>query len=127
MIYKSEQWLSDFRGPRFRGKKPRDVAAWIGLAADDRPRRFELADQAHSHASELLGNAVVPAAQQPRLLDDAARPTASDGALGAMSKRSQFADGCFSSNLPARNVELLDAPVSTTRTAACGTPWLDEE
>ena len=37
-------------------KAPRDVTAWTGLAASyDRLRRFELADQAYSHAFKLLG------------------------------------------------------------------------
>src|SRR3954447_8463788 len=32
-------------------KAPRDVTAWVGLAASyDRLRRFDLADQAYSHA-----------------------------------------------------------------------------
>ena len=35
-------------------KAPRDVTAWTGLAASyDRLRRFELADQAYSHAFKL--------------------------------------------------------------------------
>ena len=37
-------------------KAPRDVTAWTGLAASyDRLRRFELADQAYSHAFKLTG------------------------------------------------------------------------
>src|SRR4051794_25554695 len=35
-------------------KAPRDVTAWVGLAASyDRVRRFDLADQAYSHALKL--------------------------------------------------------------------------
>ena len=37
-------------------KAPRDVTAWVGLAASyDRLRRFDLADQAYSHAIKLRG------------------------------------------------------------------------
>jgi Flp pilus assembly protein TadD len=37
-------------------KSPRDVTAWIGLAAsNDRLRRFELADQAYAEAIRLRG------------------------------------------------------------------------
>jgi Flp pilus assembly protein TadD len=37
-------------------KAPRDVTAWTGLAASyDRLRRFDLADQAYSHAFKLKG------------------------------------------------------------------------
>jgi Flp pilus assembly protein TadD len=37
-------------------KAPRDVTAWTGLAASyDRLRRFDLADQAYSHAFKLRG------------------------------------------------------------------------
>jgi Flp pilus assembly protein TadD len=40
-------------------KAPRDVTAWVGLAASyDRLRRFELADQAYSHALKLRGPSV---------------------------------------------------------------------
>ena len=55
-------------------KAPRDVTAWTGLAASyDRLRRFDLADQAYSHAFKLTGKRSIPAAQQPRLFNDAAR------------------------------------------------------
>ena len=37
-------------------KAPRDLTAWTGLAASyDRLRRFDLADQAYSHAFKLVG------------------------------------------------------------------------
>src|SRR5262249_4714019 len=37
-------------------KAPRDVTAWLGLAAsNDRLRRFELADQAYAEAIKLRG------------------------------------------------------------------------
>lgn len=37
-------------------KAPRDVTAWVGLAASyDRLRRFDLSDQAYSHALKLRG------------------------------------------------------------------------
>ena len=37
-------------------KAPRDLTAWVGLAASyDRLRRFELADQAYSQAFKLMG------------------------------------------------------------------------
>jgi Flp pilus assembly protein TadD len=37
-------------------KAPKDVTAWIGLAASyDRLRRFDLADQTYAHAIRLLG------------------------------------------------------------------------
>ena len=40
-------------------KAPRDVTAWVGLAASyDRLRRFDLADQAYSHAIKLRGPTV---------------------------------------------------------------------
>jgi Flp pilus assembly protein TadD len=40
-------------------KSPRDVTAWIGLAASyDRLRRFDLADQAYSQAIRLGGETV---------------------------------------------------------------------
>lgn len=40
-------------------KSPRDVTAWVGLAASyDRLRRFEFADQAYSHALKLRGPSV---------------------------------------------------------------------
>ena len=40
-------------------KAPRDVTAWVGLAASyDRLRRFDLADQAYSHALKLRGPTV---------------------------------------------------------------------
>ena len=40
-------------------KAPRDVTAWVGLAASyDRIRRFDLADQAYSHALKLRGPTV---------------------------------------------------------------------
>lgn len=40
-------------------KAPRDATAWVGLAASyDRLRRFDLADQAYSHAIRLTGPTV---------------------------------------------------------------------
>src|SRR5258708_25858364 len=40
-------------------KAPKDVTAWIGLAASyDRLRRFDLADQAYAHATRLAGETV---------------------------------------------------------------------
>ena len=40
-------------------KAPRDVTAWVGLAASyDRLRRFDLADQAYAHAIKLRGPTV---------------------------------------------------------------------
>lgn len=40
-------------------KAPKDMTAWIGLAASyDRLRRFDLADQAYARAIELTGETV---------------------------------------------------------------------
>jgi Flp pilus assembly protein TadD len=40
-------------------KAPRDVTAWVGLAASyDRVRRFDLADQSYAHAIRLGGETV---------------------------------------------------------------------
>jgi Flp pilus assembly protein TadD len=40
-------------------KAPKDVTAWVGLAASyDRLRRFDLADQAYAHAIHLGGETV---------------------------------------------------------------------
>ena len=84
-------------------KSPKDVTAWIGLAASyDRLRRFDLADKAYAQAIRLGGETV-------QVLNDQGYSLMLRGDLGGARKKFTKALSLDPGNLTiANNLELLD-------------------
>ncbi|MBR1179806.1 tetratricopeptide repeat protein [Bradyrhizobium sp. KB893862 SZCCT0404] len=84
-------------------KSPKDVTAWIGLAASyDRLRRFDLADQAYAQAIRLGGVTV-------QILNDQGYSYMLRGNLGAARKKFEQAYSMDPGNpVIANNLELLN-------------------
>lgn len=84
-------------------KSPRDLTAWIGLAASyDRLRRFDLADQAYSQAIWLGGETV-------QILNDQGYSLMLRGNLSAARRKFEKAYSLDPTNLViANNLELLN-------------------
>lgn len=84
-------------------KSPKDVTAWVGLAASyDRIRRFDLADQAYAQAIRLGGETV-------QILNDQGYSYMLRGNLGAARRKFEKAYSLDPGNaVIANNLELLN-------------------
>ncbi|WP_245312907.1 tetratricopeptide repeat protein [Bradyrhizobium macuxiense] len=84
-------------------KSPKDVTAWVGLAASyDRIRRFDLADQAYAQAIRLGGRTV-------QILNDQGYSYMLRGNLGAARRKFDEARSLDPTNpVIANNLELLN-------------------
>jgi Flp pilus assembly protein TadD len=83
-------------------KAPKDVTAWVGLAASyDRLRRFDLADQAYRQAIRLGGETV-------QLLNNQGYSYMLRGNLNAARRKFQQAYSLDPNPVTANNLELLN-------------------